>query len=42
MPLIRKPVRPPYHPVLAVRIGHKNYAAWKAFLDQAYWSVELK
>ncbi|MEE9403836.1 MAG: HNH endonuclease, partial [Algisphaera sp.] len=42
MPLIRKPVRPPYHPVLAVRIGHEKYASWKAFLDQAYWSVELK
>lgn len=42
MPLIRRPVRPPYHPVLAVRIGHKKYASWKAFLDQAYWSVELK
>ena len=42
MPLIREPRKPPYHPVLAVRIGHKKYESWKAFLDQAYWSVELK
>ena len=42
MPLIRTPKRPPHHPVLAVRIGSPKYASWKAFIDQAYWSVELK
>jgi 5-methylcytosine-specific restriction endonuclease McrA len=39
--LIRKPVRPRRHPLLTIRLGNDKYASWKAFLDDAYWSVEL-
>jgi 5-methylcytosine-specific restriction endonuclease McrA len=42
MPLIRKPVKPKTNPVLSIRIGSGKYQSWKAFLDNAYWSVELK
>jgi 5-methylcytosine-specific restriction endonuclease McrA len=42
MPLIRKPVRPRRNPVLSLRVGNEKYASWKTFLDNAYWSVELK
>lgn len=42
MRLIRKPVKPSRNPVIALRIGHDKYASWQPFLDNAYWSVELK
>jgi 5-methylcytosine-specific restriction endonuclease McrA len=42
MRLIREPVRPSRNPVLNIRLGHDKYASWRAFLDNAYWSVELK
>ncbi|MGD9692148.1 MAG: HNH endonuclease [Phycisphaerales bacterium] len=42
MTLITKPVRPRRNPVIALRMGQEKYASWKAFLDHAYWSVELR
>jgi len=42
MPLIKKPVKPKANPVLGLRLGSGKYESWKAFLDNAYWSVELK
>lgn len=42
MPLIRKPVKPNRNPVINMRLGSGKYASWRAFLDNAYWSVELK
>lgn len=42
MKLITKPVRPKRNPVISVRMGSDKYAAWQAFLDNAYWSVELR
>lgn len=42
MKLIREPVRPRRHPMISVRLRNAKYASWKAFLDEAYWSVELK
>jgi len=42
MALIRKPVKPQRNPVLSLRLGRDKYASWRAFLDNAYWSVELK
>jgi 5-methylcytosine-specific restriction endonuclease McrA len=41
MKLIRKPVRPRRNPLITIRLGQERYASWKAFLDEAYWSVEL-
>ncbi|MCW5766465.1 MAG: HNH endonuclease [Phycisphaeraceae bacterium] len=42
MQLIRRPVMPKRNPLIALRLGQDKYASWKAFLDNAYWSVELK
>lgn len=42
MKLVRKPVRPRRNPMISLRLGADKYASWKAFLDEAYWSVELK
>jgi 5-methylcytosine-specific restriction endonuclease McrA len=42
MHLIRKPVQPRRNPVINLRLGQDKYACWQAFLDNAYWSVELK
>ncbi len=42
MKLICKPVQPKHNPMISVRIGQERYSSWKAFLDEAYWSVELK
>jgi len=42
MTLVRKPVKPRHSPLLHVHLGHRRYQSWKQFLDNAYWSVELK
>lgn len=42
MKLIAKPVKPKRSPVITLKLAHERYASWKEFLDQAYWSVELK
>ncbi|MFP4145833.1 MAG: HNH endonuclease [Phycisphaeraceae bacterium] len=42
MHLIREPVCPKRNPVINLRLGSGKYQSWRAFLDQAYWSVELK
>lgn len=42
MKLVRRPVRPKRNPLISIRLGHDKYESWKAFLDEAYWSVELK
>ncbi len=42
MHLVRPVVQPRRHPVLSMRLGSDKYASWRAFLDHAYWSVELK
>ena len=42
MTLIKKPVKPKRNPVVHIHLGHQRYRSWKQFLDNAYWSVELK
>jgi 5-methylcytosine-specific restriction endonuclease McrA len=42
MRLIREPVEPKTSPVLTLKLSHRKYRSWKAFLDNAYWSVELE
>ena len=42
MKLIKKPERPKRNPIIALKLGHEKYASWKAFLDHAYWDVELR
>jgi 5-methylcytosine-specific restriction endonuclease McrA len=41
MKLIRPPARPKRNPLISIRLGHEGYACWQAFLNEAYWSVEL-
>ncbi len=42
MRLIRRPTKPRRNPVVTIKLADHRYASWKAFLDNAYWSVELK
>jgi 5-methylcytosine-specific restriction endonuclease McrA len=42
MKLIRKPERPKRNPLISLRLGNEKYSSWKTFLDNAYWSVELR
>jgi 5-methylcytosine-specific restriction endonuclease McrA len=42
MKLIKKPIKPKRNPLLHLHLGHPRYQSWKQFLDNAYWSVELK
>ena len=41
MQLIRQPSRPRWHPLHRLQ-GRQYPEIWKNFLDQAYWSVELR
>src|SRR5207247_8867906 len=40
--LIRKPEKPKRSPLLNLKLTHRKYQSWKSFLDNAYWSLELK
>lgn len=42
MRLVTRPVRPKRNPLISLKLGHEKYASWKAFLDEAYWTVELR
>ncbi len=42
MSLVRKPEKPKRSPLLNLKLTHRKYQSWKSFLDNAYWSVELK
>lgn len=42
MSLIRKPEKPKRSPMLNLKLTHRKYQSWKTFLENAYWSVELK
>jgi 5-methylcytosine-specific restriction endonuclease McrA len=42
MGLIRKPEKPKRSPVLNLKLTQKKYQSWQAFLENAYWDVELK
>ncbi|MBI1189508.1 MAG: HNH endonuclease [Tepidisphaera sp.] len=41
MKLWRRPEKPKRNPLIALRLGNQKYQSWRAFLDNAYWSVEL-
>ncbi len=42
MHLIKVPVKPKRSPMLTIKLGNPKYESWKSFLDNAYWSVDLK
>jgi len=42
MKLLVPPRKPRRSPLIAMKLTNARYASWKEFLDQAYWSVELK
>ena len=42
MTLVRKPEKPKRSPLLNLKLTLTKYQSWKTFLENAYWSVELK
>jgi 5-methylcytosine-specific restriction endonuclease McrA len=42
MALVRKPEKPKRSPMLNLKLTNSKYQSWKTFLENAYWSVELK
>lgn len=40
--LVRPARRPKRNPLITLRLGSAKYQSWKTFLDEAYWSVELR
>jgi 5-methylcytosine-specific restriction endonuclease McrA len=42
MALVRRPEKPKRSPVLNLKLTQPKYHSWQAFLDNAYWDVELK
>ena len=42
MKLLTKPVRPKRSPAITFKLADARYHSWKQFLDEAYWTVELK
>jgi 5-methylcytosine-specific restriction endonuclease McrA len=42
MRLTKLPVRPKTSPTLGLKLANRKYQSWKTFLDDAYWTVELK
>jgi 5-methylcytosine-specific restriction endonuclease McrA len=42
MALVKAPVKPKRSPLLSLKLGNPKYQSWKTFLDNAYWSVDLK
>lgn len=42
MKLIRLPQEPRRSPVIHLKLRSGRYRSWRTFLDQAYWSVELR
>ncbi len=42
MKLVRAVKRPKRNPLITLRLGSEKYQSWKTFLDEAYWSVELR
>jgi 5-methylcytosine-specific restriction endonuclease McrA len=42
MKLIRAPYRPKTSPLVDLKLSSRKYHSWRAFIDAAYWTVELK
>jgi 5-methylcytosine-specific restriction endonuclease McrA len=42
MRLIQRPIKPKHCVARKLRIGPSQYKSWKAFLNNAYWSIELE
>lgn len=42
MTLVRQPAEPRRSPLISLKLHQPQYRSWQAFLDHAYWSVELK
>jgi 5-methylcytosine-specific restriction endonuclease McrA len=42
MKLTKTPIKPRTSPTLSLKLANRKYQSWKTFLDEAYWTVELK
>ena len=41
MRLVKKPIKPRLNQAIQLRIGSRRYQSWKAFIDEAYWTIGL-
>lgn len=42
MKLITLPVKPKRNPVINIRVRDPKFKSWQQFVDEAYWTVDLK
>lgn len=42
MHLVRRPYKPRRSPLIRLTVRDERYKSWRHFVDDAYWSVELK
>lgn len=42
MQLVRLPVKPRRSPLLSLKLGNPKYQTWRGFVDNAYWTVDLR
>ena len=42
MSLVRRPVQPRTSPDRSIRVRRRQYEEWKVFLNESYWTVELR
>ena len=42
MKLHKAPIKPKTSPTLGLKLANRKYQSWKTFLDDAYWTVELR
>ena len=42
MKLIKTPIKPKTSPSLTLKLAHRKYQSWKTFVNEAYWTVELR
>ena len=42
MRLVREPFKPRRSPLIRLTVRDERYKSWRHFVDEAYWSVELK
>ena len=42
MKLLTRPIKPKRSPAISFKLADERYRSWKQFLDEAYWTVELK
>jgi 5-methylcytosine-specific restriction endonuclease McrA len=42
MRLLGEPTRPRVSPALSLKLGHRKYTSWRAFLEHTSWAVDVR